>query len=81
MANIQIDSGCKAEIAENPEEDRCKIRQCCHQKGLDLCCECNSFPCDLLKSNPEVIKFHCIDNLKEIEEKGIEYWIDPRLSE
>ena len=81
LANTQIDSGCKAEIAEKPEDDRCKIRQCCYQKGLDLCGECTSFPCDLLKSNPGVIKFHCIENMKEIEEKGIEHWIDTQMSE
>ncbi len=79
LANTEIDSGCKADIAENPQEDRCKIRQCCHQKGLDLCCECPSFPCDMLKNNPGVIKFHCIENLREIKEKGIEHWIDNQL--
>lgn len=76
LANTPIDSGCKADIAENPEDDRCKIRQCCYQKGFDLCCECADFPCNLLKSNSGVIKFHCIENLMEIKEKGIEYWVD-----
>ncbi len=79
LANLPIDSGCKADIAENPEDDRCKIRQCCFQKGLDLCNECPEFPCDLLKSNPGVTKFHCIENLIEIKEKGIKYWIDRQL--
>jgi hypothetical protein len=80
LANTSIDSGCKAEIAKNPEEDRCEIRQCCSGKGLDLCCECPQFPCDLLESNSGVVKFHCIENLKEIKEKGIEHWIDRKLS-
>jgi len=80
LANTQLDSGCKADIAANPEDDRCKIRQCCYQKGFDLCCECPSFPCDLLKSNPGVIKFHCIENLEEIKENGIRHWIDKQLS-
>lgn len=79
LANLPIDSGCKADIAENPEDDRCKIRQCCFQKGFDLCNECAEFPCDLLKSNPGVIKFHCIKNLVQIKEKGIKYWIDRQL--
>lgn len=79
LANVPIDSGCKADIAQNPEDDRCRIRQCCNQKGFDLCSECSAFPCDLLESNPGVIKFHCIENLKEIREKGIEYWIDSQL--
>ena len=79
LANTPIDSGCKADIAKNPEDDRCKIRQCCYRKGFDLCCECSEFPCDLLKSNPGVMKFHCIENLQEIKEKGIEYWINKQL--
>jgi len=79
LANMPIDSGCKADVAENPEDDRCKIRQCCFQKGFDLCNECPEFPCDLLKSNPGVIKFRCIENLIEIKEKGIKYWIDRQL--
>ncbi len=79
LANTSIDSGCKADIAENPEDDRCNIRQCCHQKGFDLCCECPSFPCDLLKSNPGVVKFHCIENLVEIKEKGIKHWVDKQM--
>lgn len=77
LANTSIDSGCKAEIAKNPEEGRCKIRQCCSGKGLDLCFECPEFPCDLLESNLGVVKFHCIGNFKE---KGIEHWIDKQLS-
>ncbi len=79
LANMPLDSGCKADVAENPEDDRCKIRQCCFRKGFDLCNECPEFPCDLLESNPGVIKFHCIENLIEIKEKGIKYWIDRQL--
>jgi len=77
LANSSICPGCKAEVhIRKPGEDRCKIRQCCFSKGLDLCNECPDFPCELLKSNPGVIKFHCIKNLNEIKEKGIEHWID-----
>lgn len=81
LANSTIDSGCKAEIARNRHEDRCRIRQCCAGKGLDLCSECGQFPCRLLKTNPGVMKFHCIENLYEIKEKGIEYWIDKQWQE
>jgi hypothetical protein len=80
LANTQIDSGCKAEAKENPQ-DICKIRQCCFKKGFDLCNECSNFPCSLLKSNPGVIKFHCIENLQEIKEKGIKPWIDKQWKE
>ena len=81
LANSGICSSCKAEIKERPEEDRCRIRQCCSRKGYDLCNECPEFPCNLLKNNPGVIKFHCIENLMEIEEKGIEHWINKQWKE
>lgn len=74
LTSSGICSGCKAEIKTKPEEDRCKIRQCCYSKGFDLCLKCFEFPCKLLKTNPGVIKFHCIE--KEIKEKGIKDWID-----
>jgi len=76
LADSGICSGCKAEIAKSPEEDRCKIRQCCYSKGFDFCIECPEFPCEVLKTNPGVIKFHCIENLIEIKEKGIKHWVD-----
>ena len=87
LADSSIDSGCKADLAERlargekPEDDRCKIRQCCHQKGYDLCSECVSFPCDLLTSNPGVIKFNCIENLKEISKHGFQDWLDKHWKE
>ena len=77
LANTSIDSEYMAEITKNPEEGKCKIRQCCSGKGLDLCFECPEFPCDLLESNLGVVKFHCIGNFKE---KGIEHWVDKQLS-
>ncbi len=75
LANSGICPGCKAEVAKDPEKDRCKIRECCSSKGLDLCIECESFPCDELKNNPGVIKFGCIQNLEEIRDRGLEAWI------
>jgi len=82
LANSSIDSGCKADLAERlsrgekTENDRCQIRQCCFSKGFDLCNDCSDFPCDLLKSNPGVIKFNCIENLREIKQLGIEQWLN-----
>jgi hypothetical protein len=76
LASTGICSGCKAEVAESRDEDRCSIRQCCSEKGYDLCSECPEFPCKMLKSNQGVIKFKCIENLQEIKEHGLEQWID-----
>jgi len=76
LKDLGICSGCKLEIKERPEDDRCKIRQCAYRKGYDLCSDCPDFPCETLKSHPGVIKFKCIENLKEIKEIGIERWLD-----
>jgi hypothetical protein len=81
IANSRICSGCKPEVANNPKDDRCRIRQCCFSKGFDLCSQCSDFPCDTLKENPGVIKFGCIENLKQIKEQGLERWIDRQWSE
>lgn len=74
LALSSICPGCKAEAGI--EGDRCKIRHCCHSKKFDLCNECPEFPCETLKNNPGVIKFHCIDNLKAMKERGLKEWID-----
>lgn len=75
LKNLGICSGCKQEIKENPEDDRCKIRQCAYRKGYDTCGDCPEFPCDMLISHPGVVKFRCIENLREIREKGISEWL------
>ncbi len=80
LAGSGICPGCKPEAEEKPD-DRCKIRQCCFKKGLDLCSECPDFPCEVLRSNPGVIKFGCIDNLNEIQEKGFEVWVERKWKE
>jgi len=81
VANTGICSGCKAEIAEKRADDRCDIRQCCFSKNFDLCNECSDFACAKLVSNPGVIKFGCIENLREIEEIGLAAWIDKQWEE
>jgi hypothetical protein len=79
LAESGICSGCKAEIEK--KNDRCEIRQCCFKKGFQLCNECAEFPCETLKTNPGVIKFHCLENLIEIKEIGLKMWIDKQWSE
>jgi hypothetical protein len=82
LAQSSICPGCKAEASIHaPGEDRCKIRQCCYSKDFLLCNECAEFPCETLKSNPGVIRFHCIENLHEIKDKGHKAWIDRQWKE
>ncbi|KPL05809.1 hypothetical protein AMJ71_10835 [candidate division TA06 bacterium SM1_40] len=76
LSESGICSGCKAELEKDPETDRCAIRQCCAAKGLLLCSECPDFPCEMLATNPGVIRFGCLENLRQIGERGIERWID-----
>jgi hypothetical protein len=76
LADTSICSGCKTEAGR--ENDRCEIRQCCFSKNLSQCDECGDFPCQILKTNPGVIKFGALKNLKEMKEKGIEKWIDQK---
>ncbi|MCJ7508517.1 MAG: DUF3795 domain-containing protein [candidate division Zixibacteria bacterium] len=74
LADTSICSGCKTEAGQ--QNDRCGIRQCCFGKGLNFCYECKDFPCQTLKTNPGVMKFRTLENLKEMKEKGIKEWID-----
>ena len=78
LANSNICSGCKAEIPDysGGEQDRCEIRRCCSGKGYLLCSECDEFPCEVLRSNPGVIRFHTIENLQNIDKMGFERWVD-----
>ncbi|RLA93243.1 MAG: hypothetical protein DRG69_07450 [Deltaproteobacteria bacterium] len=76
LKELGICSGCKQEIKETPEEDRCKIRQCACKRGYNTCAECPEFPCEMLKSHPGVVKFKCIENLQEIKEKGLKGWLE-----
>jgi hypothetical protein len=34
-----------------------------------------------LKTNPGVVKFHCMENLEEIRDKGIKHWVDKQWKE
>jgi hypothetical protein len=81
LAQSGICSACKAEVAKKPEEDRCRIRQCCFAKGFDFCNQCPDFPCETLKSNPGVIKFGCIEKLGKIKEEGVKRWVDRQWSQ
>jgi hypothetical protein len=82
LMNSAICPGCKPQAPVlKPDEDRCKIRQCCYQKGLELCSECEAFPCATLKTTPAVLKFRCLENLACIRDKGIKYWIDKEWEE
>ena len=42
--------GCRQQDDATPEHCRkCKIKDCAFEKGVDLCIECISFPCSVIK--------------------------------
>lgn len=73
--------GCKALVDDPTIGYICRIRQCCSSKNLDLCSECEEFPCQSVSNHRTVTKLHGIENLMEIREKGIESWLDRRWEE
>lgn len=73
LSTTSICSGCQQ---EGGLTDRCKIRSCCHSKGLLHCSECPAFPCKLLADNPGVQKFKTLENFAEITRMGWQIWVE-----
>ncbi len=87
--NVPIDKmlcrGCKAADGQIPlhkhlfgAEHHCDAYECSKEKGVDLCCECQEFPCDHLhpyadraQELPHNIK---VFNLCLIKRIGLEQW-------
>ncbi len=73
--------GCRIQDGKHyhlPEEG-CATLDCVKAKGVDLCCDCNEFPCDLLAPTadgaatyPHNMKVY---NLCRIKNKGLDSWI------
>ncbi len=48
----------------------CPIRICCHHRGLDLCFDCDEFPCDKVKGDARLI-----ERATEYRELGRGEWL------
>lgn len=48
----------------------CEIRNCCKERDLDLCFECQEFPCDRVKGNERMM-----ESAKEYRKIGREKWL------
>nr|MDO8099213.1 DUF3795 domain-containing protein [Candidatus Njordarchaeota archaeon] len=54
LTDSSICPSCKAEAKkERNAEDRCRIRQCCSNKGFILCSDCEEFRAKPLQLTPE----------------------------
>jgi len=79
--------GCGSEDRDQKRTSKwgCKLRSCClDERGLDLCVECDEFPCrkhnsKLSGSHPDDPRFayrrETVANLRCIQEVGFEAWL------
>ena len=72
-AGCRVDDGC----------GECQIRKCAMEKTLTHCGECVDFPCkklDDFSSDGVPHHFEIIENIKNIQEDGINRWFDDQKS-
>ena len=79
--------GCGSDDRDQKRKSKwgCRLRTCCFEgKGLDLCVECDEFPCQkhhakLSGSHPEDPRFayrrESIPNLHRVQKVGFEVWL------
>ena len=48
----------------------CEIRKCCENHGLDVCFDCDEFPCDKVKEDTKMI-----ERAKEYKKLGKDEWL------
>lgn len=48
----------------------CEIRNCCEERGLDLCFDCSEFPCDRVEGNAKMI-----ERAKDYKKLGKDEWL------
>jgi hypothetical protein len=52
---------------------QCQIRTCCQEKNYHTCAECDSYPCEKVKSIVDAYP-PSQNNIKEIKDIGLEKW-------
>jgi len=52
----------------------CEIRDCCKSRGLDLCFDCEEFPCDKVKGDTKMIK-----RAEEYKKLGKDDWLRQQI--
>jgi hypothetical protein len=65
--NVDGCPGCRERVR------RCIVRDCCSEKGLRICFECNEFPCSDMEN---VTDPDTIDRYRRFKEIGFERWIE-----
>ena len=72
--------GCREQPGCSIPHEPCATLRCVMEKGVDFCCECDDFPCDLLRPCadgadrfPHNVKLY---NLCRISRIGLESWAE-----
>lgn len=73
--------GCRSDKGFTPVScSKCKIKHCVHEKSLTYCSECKKYPCQLIKRLDKSYQLRygesIIDNLKKVDEMGLEAFIE-----
>lgn len=70
--------GCRSETIAVFCTD-CGMRLCARNRGMGSCCECNEYPCEILKNfRADEHPHHStvLKNLETIREKGLDAWLE-----
>ncbi|QEN04750.1 DUF3795 domain-containing protein [Thiospirochaeta perfilievii] len=72
--------GCRQSDKGKPEHcQKCKIKECAYDKGLLFCSECSDYPCILIRRLDKSYRIRynesLINNMKVINEKGMNYYL------
>ncbi len=59
------------EISQNP---KCEIKKCCQENRLDICFECNKFPCSKVEKMTGMI-----EKAKEYKRLGKDRWLELQI--
>ncbi len=52
----------------------CEIRNCCKQRRLDVCFDCDEFPCDKVQGNSKMI-----ERAKDYRKLGKDLWLQQQI--
>jgi hypothetical protein len=61
---------CRSPIVQCAQNPKCKIKKCCIKRKVDLCFECDDFPCVIIGDNKSMLK-----RAKEYRTFGRKKWL------
>lgn len=71
-------NGCKTDVRFKNCRN-CKIRECCEEKGISFCNECNEYPCEGYReftTQLPHLETEPMSNLESIKSNGLKSWLE-----